>query len=325
MDDESMEKPIEEVVERKRHSLLVDVVIRLVREKPLGTIGGIIVLLLFLTGIFADFIAPYGYNEMIFADRLTGPSTAHLLGCDNMGRDLLSRIIYGARVSMIVGLGASGLFVIVEMLVGIPSGYFGGKYDIIVQRFVDAVLCFPPLVLYLTVMSILGPGITSVILVLGISDGIRGSRTVRSAVIGIKENVYVEAARAVGAPTRRILLRHIVPNIIPVLIIEFTLAMGRMILAEATLSFLGFGIAPPTPTWGGMLSGAGRQFMLQAPWMCLWPGLALSLGVYGINMLGDAVRDLWDPRLRGGLGRYSGVEKKISRRLGRKAGSSTEN
>ncbi|MFC1949398.1 ABC transporter permease [Chloroflexota bacterium] len=300
----------DKVVGRKRRPMLIDLGIRLLKEKPLGTVGGLIVLVLFLTGIFADFIAPYGYNEMILRDRLSGPAAAHLLGCDNVGRDLLSRVIYGARVSMIVGLGGAGLFVVVEMLVGIPSAYFGGKFDIIVQRFVDAVLCFPPLILYLTVMAVIGQGIGPVILVLGITSGIRGSRTVRSAVIGMKENMYVGAAQAIGAPTSRILIRHILPNIMPVVIIEFTLAMGRMILSEATLSFLGFGIPPPTPSWGGMLSGPGRQYMLQAPWMCLWPGLALSLAVYGINMLGDAVRDIWDPRLRGGLGRYGGVKLK---------------
>jgi peptide/nickel transport system permease protein len=142
------------------------------------------------------------------------------------------------------------------------------------------------------------------ILVLGISSGIIGSRTTRSAVIGIKENVYVGAARALGARVTMILVRHIIPNIMPVLIIQFTLSVGRMILAESTLSFLGFGIPPPEPSWGGMLSGAGRRYMLVAPWMVLWPGLALALTVYGVNMLGDALRDLWDPRLRGGLGRY---------------------
>jgi peptide/nickel transport system permease protein len=154
-------------------------------------------------------------------------------------------------------------------------------------------------------------------MVLGVSDGIRGSRVTRSAVIGIKQNVYFEAAKAIGVPTGRTLMKHVLPNIMAVVIIGFTAILGRMILAEATLSFLGFGIPPPTPSWGGMLSGTGRQYMLQAPWMCLWPGLALAVVVYGINMLGDAVRDILDPRLRGGLGRYGGDKlKKMQDKLG---------
>jgi peptide/nickel transport system permease protein len=296
--------------EEKRHGLVADVFIRLVKEKPLGLIGGIIVLALFLIGIFANFLAPYGYNDMILADRLSPPSATHLLGTDNMGRDMLSRIIYGARISMIVGLAGAAISVVVVFLVGGVSGYFGGKFDMILQRFVDSIQCFPSLILYLAVLAIIGQGMMPVILVLGITSGFLGSRTIRSAVIGIKENMYIQAANAIGTRTRNILLRHILPNIMPVMIIGFTLTVGSMILSEAMLSFLGFGIPPPTPSWGGMLQGSGRRYMLQAPWMALWPGLALALAVYGINMLGDALRDLWDPRLRGGLGRYGRVKIK---------------
>jgi peptide/nickel transport system permease protein len=297
--------------EPKRYPFLVDVFIRLVKEKPLGTLGGAIVLILFLTAVFADVLAPYGYQDMVLADRLVPSSPQHLLGTDNLGRDMLSRIIYGARISMYVGLGGSALEIIVAMLIGLISGFFTGKTDLIIQRFVDAWMSFPPLFIYLTVMAILGPGLIQVILVLGISSGIRSSRVVRSAVIAINGNVYVEAARAIGAKNSRIVIRHILPNVMAPIIIIFTLAMGRMILSEATLSFLGFGIPPPVPSWGGMLSGRGRTYMLQAPWMALWPGLALAIVVYGINMLGDAVRDLLDPRLRGGLGRYSGVKREM--------------
>ena len=294
----------------KRRGFLADMFVRLVKEKPLGLVGGIIILILLLTGIFANFIAPFGYNDMTLSARLNSPSAAHLLGTDNLGRDLLSRIIYGARVSVIVGLAGAALEVFFAFLVGGISGFYGGKVDLIIQRLVETLQCFPSLIIYLTVMAIVGQGLVSVIMVLGISSGILGSRTIRSAVLGIKENVYVEAAEATGSRVSRILLSHIMPNIMPVIIIQFTLGVGRMILAEASLSFLGFGIPPPTPSWGGMLSGAGRQYMLQAPWMALWPGLALALTVYGINILGDALRDLWDPRLRGGLGRY-GREKVV--------------
>jgi len=292
-----------------RRRLLVDVLVRLVREKPLGTAGAVIVLILLLTGIFADLLAPYGMNEISLADRLDSPSSEHILGTDNLGRDLLSRIIYGARISMYVGLAASLLDVFGAIVIGTISGFVGGKTDLVIQRFVDAWMCFPGLVIFLTVMSIIGPGLGQVILVLGVSSGIRSSRVVRSAVMNIKENMYVQAAVVVGSPTLWTLVRHILPNIMAPAIIIFTLAMGSMIMAEASLSFLGFGIPPPTPSWGGMLSGAGRKYMTSAPWMAIWPGLALAIVVYGINMLGDAVRDILDPRLRGGLGRYEKVPK----------------
>jgi len=299
---------------RKKRPLLLDLLVRLVREKPLGTVGAIIVLLLLLTGIFANFLAPYSENEMTLLDRLQPPSGQYFLGTDNLGRDMFSRIIYGARISMYVGLGAATLSTIISTIIGMVSGFLGGKADIIIQRFVDAWICFPPLFVILTVMAIVGPGLLQVILVLGMMQGIGGSRTVRSAVIGIKENVYVEAARSVGSPTSRILLRHILPNIMAPVIIVFTTRMGAAILAEATISFLGFGIPPPTPSWGGMLSGAGRRYMRIAPHMALFPGLALALVVYGINMFGDALRDILDPRLRGGLGRYSGVKRKRAKK-----------
>jgi len=309
-----MSEPIDrlsmEIEEPKRHSLLVDFFTRLVREKPLGTIGGVIVLLLLFTGIFADLLAPYAYDESHLVDRLAPPSAKYLLGTDNLGRDLLSRVIYGARISMYVGLGASLLGVVFSAVVGLISGYLGGKADIIIQRFVDAALSFPMLVMTITLMSLLGPGLIQVILVLGIWGGIAWIRVVRSAVIAIKENVYLEAATAIGCPTSRIIMRHVLPNIMPVLIIIFSIDMAANILGEASLSFLGFGIPPPTPSWGGMLSGIGRTYMYEAPWLAIWPGVALSVAVYGINMWGDAVRDLLDPKLRGGVGRYGGVKTK---------------
>ncbi len=301
---------------RKRRNPVTDFFIRLIKEKPLGLVGLIIVITLLLAGIFSEWLAPYGYNQIILADRLDGPSFTHLLGCDNLGRDLLSRIIFGARISMIVALAGSAISSSVSFLVGAISGFLGGKYDMVVQRFVDAWMCFPPLVLYLIVMSILGPGLLQVIIVLGVSMGLGGgSRVTRSAVIMIKEDVYFEAARAIGVPTWTILMRHVLPNILPIMIIGFSTGLGGFILAEASLSFLGFGIPPPVPSWGGMLSGTGRQYMLQAPWMALWPGLALAIVVYGVNMLGDAVRDLFDPRLRGGLGRFGGMSQEKLEKL----------
>ncbi|MFC1933032.1 ABC transporter permease [Chloroflexota bacterium] len=306
-------------VEGKRHNLFVDVVVRMVKTKPLGTVGAVIVLILFVTGIFADLLAPFGYNEMFLVDRLAGPSATHFLGTDHLGRDMLSRIIYGARISMIIGVVGSLFAITVSIAIGLVSGYVGGKTDMIVQRFVDAWMSIPSLMILLTLMTILGPGLWQVVCVLGPVFGIRGSRITRSAVIAIKENMYVAASKAIGAPTGRILTKHILPNVMAPIIISFTTSMGMVILMEATISFLGFGIPPPTPSWGGMLSGPGRQYMTIAPWLVFWPGLALALVVYGINMLGDALRDLLDPRLRGGLGRYGRV--KVS---GSVVGSQTE-
>jgi peptide/nickel transport system permease protein len=301
---EMADSPMSKAAEYKKHSNPVDFLIRLVREKPLGTVGALITLLLLLTGIFADFLAPYGMNEVHPIDALSPPSARFLLGTDNLGRDMLSRVIYGARISVIVGLAATALSTFLAVAIGMTSGYLGGKFDLVVQRFVDTWMCLPLLIVLMVIMSMVEPGMTSVIVVLGIGSGIRSSRVIRSAVIGIKENMYVNAARAIGCPTREILSRHILPNIIAPTIVIFTTQVPGVILTEASLSFLGFGIPPPAPSWGGMLSGPGRTNMFLAPWMAIWPGLALSIVVYGINMFGDAIRDILDPRLRGGVGRF---------------------
>ena len=294
----------ERVAERKKHSPLVSFLIRLVREKPLGTFGLVITLSLLIVGIFADFIAPYGMNEVWVGDYLGKPSAQFWFGTDNVGRDVLTRIIYGARISMIVGLGSAFCGMITSTFIGVVSGYIGGKFDLIVQRFVDAWMCLPGLIVLMLVMNGLGRGILPLIIAMGVFGSIGGSRVKRSAVIAIKENVYVQAAVAIGCSRTRILLRHILPNIMGVIIIGFTMGVPGFIMGEAGLSFLGFGIPPPAPSWGGMLSGSGRTYMFQAPWMALWPGVALAIVVYGVNMFGDAVRDILDPRLRGGVGRY---------------------
>ena len=293
--------PSAEIAPRSR-SRLAEFFIRLVREKPLGTFGGIIVLLLLFCGIFADVLAPYPMKEPHMYDRLTGPSWKYLLGTDQLGRDMLSRIIYGARVSVIIGLSATSVNMVVALLIGTTTGFFGGKLDIVVQRFVDAWMAFPGLLILITVMSLVGRGQLQTILVLGISGGIGGSRISRSAVIGIKENDYFEAAKAIGSPPLRTILRHVLPNIMAPMIVIFTVTIGGVIMAEASLSFLGFGLPPDVASWGGMLSREGRQHMETAPWLALWPGLSLTLVVYGINMFGDALRDLLDPRLRGAEG-----------------------
>ena len=277
--------------------------IRLWKEHPLGAACGIIVLLLIFVAIFADVLAPYPYNEMHLYDMLQGSSARYLLGTDQFGRDLLSRIIYGARLSIVVGLTATTLNVVVAVLIGGISGFLGGKLDLAVQRFVDAWVCYPGLLLLLTMMSIVGRGVPQIIVVLGIAGGIGGSRLVRGAVIGIKENVYFQAAEAIGSSRWRTLIRHVLPNIMPVIIIIFSINIGGVILSIASLSFLGYGLPIEVPSWGGMLSGEGRRFMEEAPHLAAWPGLCLTVTVYSLNMFGDAVRDLLDPRLRGGGGR----------------------
>jgi peptide/nickel transport system permease protein len=295
--------------ERKKRSIWVDSLIRLVKEKPLGTVGLVITLLLLLTGIFANFIAPYGMNQNNMQNVLAPPSIHFWLGTDNLGRDLLSRVIYGARISVIVGLAATSLGTIISTIIGVMCGYFGGTFDLIVQRFVDAVICIPMLMLVMIVMSMVGPGMLQLIIVLGIYGGINTSRVIRSAVIGIKENVYLQAAEAIGCSNTRILTKHILPNIMAPLIVAFTTYLPGVILTEASLSFLGYGIPPPAPSWGGMLSATGLEYMYLSPWMVIWPGLALTVTVYGVNIFGDALRDILDPRLRGGIGRY-GVKAK---------------
>ncbi|MBN1546608.1 MAG: ABC transporter permease [Syntrophaceae bacterium] len=295
----------------KRRSSFRTFLERLVRENPLGLIGGIITVFLLFVGIFADFLAPYGMNESNMDQLIKPPSAAHWFGTDNLGRDILSRVIYGARISVIVGLAASSIATVMSLFIGMLSGYIGGKFDMIVQRIVDSVMCVPQLILMMVLITVLGPGMIQIIVALGLMWGIVGSRILRSAVMGIKQNTYVEAARAQGGSIARIILRHIMPNILAPTIILFTTRVPNVILTEASLSFLGFGIPPPTPSWGAMLSGDGRRYMLQAPWMAIWPGLALSVVVFGVNMFGDAVRDLLDPRLRGGAGRF-GITPKES-------------
>ncbi len=299
--------------EPKRRGWFADFLIRLWREKPLGTACGMIIFLFIVVAIFADVLAPHDYRKRHLPDRLTSSSTQYLLGTDHLGRDFLSRLIHGARISLVVGLAATTLNVVVAALIGVTSGFLGGKFDLVVQRFVDAWMAFPGLLLLLTVMSIVGQGLLQIIVVLGITGGIGGSRVIRGAVIGVKENDYFLAAKAVGTPTIQILIRHVLPNIMAPVIIIFSINIGGVIISEASLSFLGFGLPIEVPSWGAMLSREGREFMEQAPWLALWPGFALTITVYSLNMFGDALRDLLDPRLRGGEGSYGTATGKRKR------------
>ena len=261
------------IARQKKRPLVLDIFIRMFKTKPLGFFGLCVVLLMIFAAIFAERIAPYGWNEIMLQHRLAPPGPGLLLGADNVGRDILTRVIYGARISLTVMLVAQGITLVLKLSLAIPAGYYGGStYDTILQRFIDAWSAIPSLALYLTVMAILGPGLFQVAVVLGVSGGIGATRVLRSAVMRIKEDQYFEAARAIGVPTSRILWKHVIPNVMPIIVIQLASGMGGVISAEASLSFLGFGIPPPYPSWGGMLSGAGRQYMMVAPWMMLWPG-----------------------------------------------------
>jgi len=277
-----------------------DVWIQLLRHKPLGTLGGLIVVVMLGGAVLADVITPYGFAETNLRERFAAMGREHWLGGDQLGRDLLTRLLYGARVSLYVGFGAVGLGCLIATVVGIGSAYFGGRVDLLLQRVVDAWMAFPPLLLLLSIMSLVGPGAWNITIVLGTAFGIQNSRIVRSMALSIKEHTYIEGARAAGAGHARITAGHILPNVLPTIIVVATTGLSTVILTEASLSFLGLGVPPPYPTWGGMLSLAGLDHMYRAPGLAIWPAVALSLAVFGFNMLGDALRDLLDPRLKGG-------------------------
>ncbi len=278
----------------------LDVWVQMLRRKPLGTIGGAVVLVMLAAAVLADWLAPYGFAQTSLRERFIAMSPAHWLGTDQLGRDLLTRLIYGARISLYVGFGAVALGSMLATAVGVLSAYFGGRLDLWLQRGVDAWMAFPPLLLLMSIMSLLGPSVWNITAVLGIAFGIQNSRIIRGVALSVREHTFVESARALGAGHVRTTTAHILPNVLPTLIVVATTGLSTVILTEASLSFLGLGVPPPYPTWGGMLSLAGLDHMYEAPWLAIWPAVALSLAVFGFNMLGDALRDLLDPRLKGG-------------------------
>ena len=296
--------------EKKKDSKLMEIIKRMVVEQTVATYGALITFLMICVAIFGKYLAPYGLNEMT-THVMSPPSVHFWMGTDNLGRDILSRVIYGARVSVVVGLAAATISVAISTVIGVVSGYIGGVLDLIVQRFVDAFGCLPGLVILMLLLSLTGTGLWQIVIILGVTSGIGGSRIIRGVVFTMKENTYLQAAVSTGDTTLTIFTKHILPNIFAPIIIIFSMGIPALILSEAGLAFLGFGIPPPTPTWGGMLTGNARTYMFHAPWMALFPGLALSILVFAVNMLGDGLRDVLDPRLRGGAGRYGIKIKKV--------------
>jgi peptide/nickel transport system permease protein len=268
------------------------------RRKPLGAASAALILLLVLAAILANVIAPYDPLETHPEIRLSPPSRDHFFGTDDIGRDVFSRIIYGSRISLWVGLLAVGIGTVAGMIIGLVCGYWEGRVDLALQRLMDAVQAIPGLILALAIVSVLTPNTTNAMIAIAIVIIPGNSRIVRGAVLSAKQNRYVEAAEALGCRNLHILVRHILPNVTAPILIIASIWLGNAILIEATLSFLGLGTQPPTPSWGLMLSSTGRAFMEQAPWLAIFPGLAISLAVLAFNLFGDTLRDAWDPKLR---------------------------
>ncbi len=269
------------------------------KRKPLGAAGAVVLLTLVLAAIFADVIAPYDPIAQNVPHRLREPGAGYLLGTDTYGRDVFSRIIFGARVSLYIGLVSVLIGTVVGVLVGVSSGYIGGVYDLLVQRIVDGMMGFPPLILALILVVAMGPSINSVAFALAVTYVPRVVRLARASALSTCQEMYVDAARAIGGGHLRIMLRHVVPNSLAPVFVLATGYLGTAIVAEASLSFLGLGVPPPSPSWGGMMQFGARGYLEAAPWLTFYPGLALSGVVFAFGLLGDALRDVFDPRLRG--------------------------
>ncbi|MBI2909469.1 MAG: ABC transporter permease [Chloroflexi bacterium] len=280
----------------KRRSALASLR-RFCARKPLGAVGGFVVFVMILAAVMAPFVSPHGPYETNYANIRMAPSAKFLLGSDEFGRDVLSRLLYGAKTSLYVGLLAVGLGTTLGALIGLVGAFWGGHTDLASQRLIEVLMAFPMLVMALTIVAALGSSVNNVVIALAAVLIPQGARVIRANALAVKESQYVEAARAIGGDNLHIISQHVLPNCVAPYIIVATAGLGWTILVESSLSFLGLGV--PEPSWGGMLSGAGRQFVTTAPWLAIFPGVALSLAVFGFNLLGDALRDVLDPRLRG--------------------------
>jgi len=270
----------------------------LIRRYPLGAAGAVVVLIMIFAAVFAEAIAPYDPEDNAFEYMFTAPGAQFWLGTDDFGRDILSRIIYGARTALFVGFVAAFIGATGGLVLGVASAYFGGWFDLIVQRVMDVFMAFPLIILALAVVAVLGPGIDKVIIAITIPFIPQCARVVRSSALAIREMPYVDAARACGFSHARIIMRHMVPNVMAPYLIMITAFVGQAILLEAVLAFLGLGVQEPTAAWGLMLKSGAEEYAESAPWIPIFPGLAISLAVFGFNLFGDALRDALDPKLR---------------------------
>jgi peptide/nickel transport system permease protein len=268
------------------------------QKRSLGAAGGVVILLMLFTALFAGAIAPYEPKATSFLEQLKPPSAQHLLGTDTFGRDVFSRLVYGARTALLIGFSAAFVGSSLGALLGLISAYYGGKVDLTLERLMDVVISFPVLILALAVVSALGNGIQNVIVAITVPIIPRVARVIRASALSLREMPFIEAARCLGALDDRIVLRHLLPNVVAPYLILLTAFLGQAILSEAALSFLGLGVTEPEPAWGLMLRGASVQFVERAPWLALAPGIAISLAVFAFNLLGDSLRDALDPRLR---------------------------
>ena len=282
-----------------RGAAMLTTVGRFFRRKPLGAAGGVLMVLMVLTAVFADPLSTHDPIATDAATTLAPPGADHWLGTDHLGRDIYSRIVHGTRVSLIVGLLSTLLGSVFGGVIGLVSAYFGGKTDLITQRFLDILQGLPLLVLALVMSAALGPSVENVVIAISIPIIPRAARVIRASVLSIREMQYIEAARALGLRHLRIAFRHVLPNTIGPFIVLTTAQLGSAILVEAALSFLGLGVPEPYPSWGRMLSVSAAEYAQKAPHLVLFPGIAISLAVFGSNLLGDALRDTLDPRLRG--------------------------
>ncbi|MBI4609332.1 MAG: ABC transporter permease [Candidatus Rokubacteria bacterium] len=273
-------------------------IVKFCRQRPLGAIGAGLILVMGVVAALAPLLAPYHPLDTDYAAMLAGPNAEHWLGSDAFGRDVLSRIIYGSRTALLVGFSCAFLGATLGAVIGVTSAYFGGRVDLLVQRGMDIILSFPLIILALSVVVLLGTGIFNVILAITIPMIPRAALVSRSSALAIREMPYVDAARAAGFRHRRIILRHMLPNVMAPYLIMLTAYLGQAILLEASLSFLGLGVQEPTAAWGLMLRGAAVDFAETAPWMAFFPGVAISLGVFAFNLFGDSLRDALDPKLR---------------------------
>jgi peptide/nickel transport system permease protein len=289
---------VDAIPSRRAWPRWIEVVIAFSRRRPLGAVGGAVIVVMVLSAVFAALVAPYDPLATDFAAQLSPPGGEHLLGTDAFGRDLLSRLIFGSRTALLVGFASAFFGATLGAILGVTSAYFGGRTDLLIQRVVDLFLSFPIIVLALAVVAILGTGVENVIMAITIPMIPNCSRVVRSSALAIRELPYVDAARAAGFHHRRIIFRHMLPNVMAPYLIMLTAYVGQAILLEASLSFLGLGVQEPTAAWGLMLRGGASEFAETAPWMAIFPGLAISLGVFAFNLFGDSLRDALDPKLR---------------------------